>query len=102
MLQIQNQDHFDKVKTHAATIGLADNLQTQLDRLLAIAQNTGGVCHLGFDFAPFSFSFAVIRNGDTIINGGLIFHGAHDNGGDGSFPTLAVSLSPARGWQIHS
>ena len=34
--------------------------------------------------------------------GGLIFHGSHDNGGDGSFPTLAVSIEPTTGWQIHT
>ncbi len=102
MLKIQNQAHFDKVQAHANAIGLADNLQKNLERLLAIANNMGGVCHLGFDFAPYSFSFAGVRGETTVINGGLIFHGAHDIGGDGSDPTLSVSLSPTTGWQIHS
>ena len=37
-----------------------------------------------------------------LFTGGLILHGAHDNGGDGSYPTLAVTLSPTVGWQVHT
>lgn len=102
MLQIQNQAHYDEVKAHANTIGLSDNLQKSLDRLLDIAENTGGVCYLGYDFAPFSFSFAIVREEKTILNGGVIFHGPHDGNGSGSAPTYSVSLSPSTGWQIHT
>jgi hypothetical protein len=35
-------------------------------------------------------------------NGGVIFHGVHDNGGDGSAPTFSVSLTPVNGWSIHT
>ena len=34
--------------------------------------------------------------------GGLIFHGAHDNGGDGSMSTLSVCLTPVNGWSVHT
>jgi hypothetical protein len=36
------------------------------------------------------------------MNGGLIYHGPHDNGGDGGFPTFSVNLSPVNGWTIHT
>ena len=36
------------------------------------------------------------------MNGGLIYHGTHDNGGDGGAPTFSVNLSPVNGWSIHT
>ena len=36
------------------------------------------------------------------FNGGLIFHGAHDGGGDGGPPTFSVSLVPVNGWSVHT
>jgi len=36
------------------------------------------------------------------FNGGLIFHGPHDNGGDGGAPTFSVNLMPSHGWNIHT
>jgi hypothetical protein len=36
------------------------------------------------------------------FNGGLIFHGPHDNGGDGGAPTFSVSPIPASGWRVHT
>ena len=36
------------------------------------------------------------------MNGGLIYHGAHDGGGDGGAPTFSVNLSPVNGWSIHT
>jgi len=36
------------------------------------------------------------------FNGGLIFHGPHDNGGDGGAPTFSVNLLPQDGWSIHT
>lgn len=36
------------------------------------------------------------------FNGGLIFHGDHDGGGDGGMPTLSVCLQPTDGWAIHT
>lgn len=56
------------------------------------------------DFAPYSFYFIKNRkdNGDFIGNGGIIFHGKHDNGGDGGSPTFSVCIEPCNGWQIHT
>jgi hypothetical protein len=39
---------------------------------------------------------------DYWFNGGLIFHGAHDRGGDGGAPTYSVNLSPTDGWAVHT
>ena len=38
----------------------------------------------------------------TAYNGGLIYHGPHDRGGDGSAPTFSVNLNPHDGWSIHT
>jgi hypothetical protein len=35
-------------------------------------------------------------------NGGIIYHGKHDNGGDGSAPTFSVNMTPVNGWSIHT
>jgi hypothetical protein len=40
--------------------------------------------------------------GETILSGGLIFHGKHDGFGSGSAPTFAVTLEPTSGWAIHT
>ena len=60
------------------------------------------------DFAPHSFEFVkeVMYEGKSEwefqFNGGIIFHGPHDNGGDGGAPTYSVSLSPQDGWSVHT
>jgi hypothetical protein len=56
------------------------------------------------DFAPYSFEFARYdkETGAFKSNGGIIFHGKHDNGGDGGAPTFSVCLEPTNGWQIHT
>jgi hypothetical protein len=64
-------------------------------------------CHLGTDFAPLSFSFAMEQRGEDgeyrhWFSGGLIWHGRHDNGGDGGAPTLSVCLTPQDGWSVHT
>jgi hypothetical protein len=57
------------------------------------------------DFAPMSMTFAIKNDDGTVsLNGGFIFHGNHDNGGDGGAPTFSVSLdndSKPR-WSIHT
>jgi hypothetical protein len=56
------------------------------------------------DFAPRSFYFEKHStiDGHYISNGGIIFHGKHDRGGDGGAPTFSVCLEPTNGWQIHT
>jgi hypothetical protein len=94
MLSIKDQEYFDSVTAWAKEKGLMQELQDQLDYLA----NFGGTpefteCMLFKDFAPQSFYFEIKKNGSHWFNGGLIFHGPHDNGGDGGPPTLAVSNS---------
>jgi hypothetical protein len=78
-----------------------EQLLKQLERLADWAHEEGEV-HLGWDFAPYSFSWGWIVNGQCYINGGLIYHGAHDNGGDGGDPTFSVNLIQTNGWSIHT
>lgn len=55
------------------------------------------------DFAPRSFYFCLINEDESQgMNGGIIYHGTHDNGGDGGSPTFSVSLTPTKGWAIHT
>jgi len=55
------------------------------------------------DFHEQSFFFQELNpDGSIGICGGIIFHGPHDNGGDGSAPTFSVNLSPVEGYAIHT
>ena len=109
-LHIENQAHFEQVLAFADKVGLRHQLDEQLEFLGTYAQHDGRDrtrCRLFKDFAPYSFEFLMeIRDGEDQYRrwfvGGLIFHGPHDNGGDGGFPTLAVSLTPTTGWSVHT
>ena len=63
---------------------------------------------LGKDFAPYSFTvvwyrYLVNEDWKYFMNGGMIFHGAHDNGGaTGGPPTFSVNVTPVDGWAIHT
>ena len=64
---------------------------------------------LSKDFAPMSFSVLWQRKQPdgtyrNMLNGGLIFHGPHDNGGDGGMPTLSVEINPnvKPHWSVHT
>lgn len=81
---------------------LAESFRENLERLARLAHG-GGKVRIGLDFADLSFGFAVLRpDGSCWIVGGLLFHGAHDRGGDGSAPTFAVCGQPTEGWTIHT
>lgn len=60
------------------------------------------------DFAPHSFFWNRLFDVETMeetiqgLHGGLIYHGAHDGGGDGGSPTFSVNLTPQDGWSIHT
>jgi len=85
-----------------------DSLQRCLDRLKKVEENyeeNGNPIDttISTDFAPYSFYFVrVDKAGMFKGNGGIIFHGTHDNGGDGSAPTFSVNLTPTVGWAIHT
>ena len=71
-------------------------LRPNLERLIVIARRDGKP-RLFKDFAPYSFEFSAGG-----LYGGLIFHGSHDGGGNGSAPTFSVCLTPTDGWSIHT
>ncbi len=58
------------------------------------------------DFCPLSFYFVeeVMVKGEwkRDYNGGIIFHGDHDGGGNGGAPTFSVNLTPVDGWATHT
>lgn len=60
--------------------------------------------HIYPDFAPYSFEFALVdvETKKTNLYGGIIFHGKHDGGGNGSAPTFSVCLTPVDGWATHT
>lgn len=85
-----------------------NSLKDCIDRLKKVEENyknngTSIETEITTDFAPYSFYFVRRNsNGEFNGNGGIIFHGAHDNGGDGGSPTFSVNLTPTTGWQIHT
>lgn len=111
--QVETLDHLEAVREAARQMGLSAQLERQLD-FLANYGNHGYQCTLGKDFAPYSFDFAQFRLGYKeneegcvvpdrrfIFNGGLIYQGP-GSPGDGSFPSLSVSLAPGTGWFCHT
>ena len=101
-------DYLVKVWEFAETTG-------QLDSLKKALEYAGGktfFCRpaklvLFKDFAPFSFEFTIQYLNDENqwvygMNGGIIYHGKHDNGGDGGAPTYSVNITPQNGWGVHS
>lgn len=81
-----------------------------LDRLKQITSNINQKksenlyyeLYLYNDFAPYSFYFEIKNIEDRFMNGGIIYHGKHDNGGDGGATTFSVNLTPTKGWAIHT
>jgi hypothetical protein len=99
-----------EAREFAERIGLRENLERQLRYLDEYAEHgdRGKTrCALYPDGAPYSFGFTMkMRTKDgayrTWFNGGMLFHGPHDGGGDGGGPTYAVCLQPTIGWTIHT
>lgn len=104
--------HLDEVKAFAERVGKAESLQKNLEYLGTYACNDGRQtrCRLFRDFAPMSFFFRMELKQEHEPDdayrfwfvGGLIYHGPHDNGGDGGAPTFSVSITPQDGWSIHT
>ena len=79
------------------------SLKNCLERLEMVDENMNTNTDLWPDFAPRSFEFVrKDSEGKFRSNGGVIFHGHHDNGGDGGSPTFSVCLTPVNGWSIHT
>jgi hypothetical protein len=105
MLVDQTNGKLEEAKKFAEKVGLADQLEGRLKYLQEYGDNEVR-CTLFPDFAPYSFAFLIEREGpdgwSRWFNGGLIYHGAHDRGGDGGLPTLSVCLTPTTGWSVHT
>jgi len=90
----------DEARQFADNIGLRDNLEQCISNLDYGREDM--TVKIFNDFAPKSFYF-VRFNGERFAgNGGIIFHGKHDNGGDSGSPTYSVCLNPTNGWSIHT
>lgn len=113
VVHVQAEARFQAAKEFARRVGLAKQFAKQLNYLRTYAEHgTDGNrpmtrVTLHTDFAPHSFSIVWERRNTQgewkyWFNGGLIFHGPHDNGGDGGAPTFSVSLTKHHGWSIHT
>ena len=106
-LEILDKDYYDDVVRFATESGQIDSLQAQLDYLSTYSDERCK-CVLYKDFAPYSFAFTMqMKNeaGEYVrrFNGGLIYHGSHDNGGvGGGAPTFSCTASPVQGWKVHT
>jgi len=79
------------------------SLQDCIDRLNAIDKNCDTETTVMEDYAPRSFYFERYDKEKNFRgNGGIIFHGHHDGYGSGSVPTFSVTLTPTKGWCIHT
>jgi len=105
------REQFDTAKIKARLCGLTKQFANVLNQLRTYGCSGKGSpevrVFLFKDFAPHSFSIVWKRlnkeNEWSIwFQGGLIFHGPHDNGGDGSAPTFSVNLTPMNGWSVHT
>jgi hypothetical protein len=105
-------DKLEREREFARTTGLSKQLEQQLDYLAGYARGDGEPkrqCVLSDDFAPHSFCFShfvlpkFTADGKRHFwfNGGLIWQGPGAPG-DGSFPSLSVSLCPGTGWFCHT
>ncbi len=106
--------HYDAVVVFASQHDLLDAFQERLQHLEKMASDnfaSDGCVFLLKDFAPMSFTFSlgVLHNISSRIgvNGGLIYSGPVDDGGDvrldGSAPAFTVQLGePKVGWLIHT
>jgi len=101
-LIIKCSEHLQTVRDFTDQTNQRDDFEKQLAYLTTFKDDTWKV-ELSQDFAPYSFIWAEIRpNGKRGLCGGLIYHGQHDHGGNGSAPTFSVNLLPVYGWQIHT
>jgi hypothetical protein len=90
-----------------------------LARLMLVDFFQDTITQVSDDYSTHSFYFVRYRklkegdsqndirvlNGDPYKfagNGGIIYHGKHDNGGDGSAPTFSVNMTPVNGWSVHT
>jgi hypothetical protein len=106
-LIVRCEDRLQAARDFADRVKLRASLEECLERLQGPYFSRETRTTLYTDFAPHSFGFdkEFLHEDGTwhlAYNGGLIYHGPHDNGGDGGGPTFSVSLTPHNGWSIHT
>jgi len=105
-------EHIERARELARSIGKIDQLERQFDYLAGYGANgepSRKQCMLGRDFAPHLFGFCLFTPAvlsstgkrERYFNGGLIYQGP-TSPGDGSFPSLTVSLASGTGWFCHT
>ena len=109
MILDKTDGYLDEVKSSPQAKAITG--KNSLDKALEYLGSYGDretLCVLYKDWAPLSFAFDMqVKDPVTgafgpWFNGGLIFHGDHDGGGNGGGPTLSVCLQPTDGWSIHT
>ena len=112
MLIIEKEEHFDRVRDFAHSVGADAELQRHLDFLASFGGDAAKErCRLYSDSAPHSFFWRIEYSSPegwkTGLVGGLIYSGPCAPS-DGSAPSFSVSLNPdaAAGrkhmWSIHT
>lgn len=102
-LIVKCPEHLAAVREFADRISQRVQFESRLSDLYSYISAEGYTVILYEDFAPYSFYWEEIGlNGKRTMNGGLIYHGQHDNGGNGGAPTFSVNLTPMSGWAIHT
>ena len=102
-LIVKCPEHLAVVREFADRTGQRVQFESRLSDLYRYISAEGYTIMLYEDFAPFSFYWEEIApNGKRSMNGGLIYHGLHDGGGNGGSPTFSVNLTPMSGWAIHT
>jgi hypothetical protein len=93
----------DKIKAFAKEKHLAREFVHTFSRFKLYVKR-GYEVFLYPDWAPMSLAFQLKWNGKNDMNGGFIFHGPHDGGGNGGAPTFSVELNPDTNphWSIHT
>ena len=95
-------EYLEEVRQFADRTNQRQQFESRLSDLAAYLPD-GWTVELYTDFAPYSFFWTEFSpTGQRGLIGGLIFHGQHDGGGNGSAPTFSVNLTPSNGWSIHT
>lgn len=93
----------EQIREFATRNNLIAEFEYVFNRFTRFSDN-GYRVDLFSDMAPHSLYFELYREGEFSMNGGMIFHGPHDGGGNGSAPTFSVSINPESKphWSIHT
>lgn len=100
-------ERLQEARAYADQIGLRAQFEARLAYLDRYAEPKRTRCVLSPDPAPFSFRFVMERELDdgswmVWFEGGLIYHGPHDDRGSGAYPAPAATATPTLGWLIRT